>query len=344
MAQAETKDSVAETRLAPRIFALLFSLSCIVVFVLITQQGYWARLGFGFDPAVLKALSGGLATFCLALGAAYGIEIFYIGYSKSSLRMLLKWDKQIRYDLFFTLLPLTPIYALVWYCMTLGTTYVDWPWMAYVKNTFPIAAIAIFPLQLVAVVLVSSFLQYWQHRFIHNIPILWETHKFHHSAQQMTTLSLSRETPFTVVLNGMLIAIPTAIVGSYLFPAAPSKIDYVALFLYIGYQTFHSLNQFLIHSNLNISYGWFGRYFMVSPANHRVHHSILPEHWDKNWSCGIACSAPIMRAPIPSRKIAQSAMRATFTTKINGLCSSIFIRRLRSLRPSMLGSRTAAVV
>jgi sterol desaturase/sphingolipid hydroxylase (fatty acid hydroxylase superfamily) len=243
----------------------------------------WIR----FRPGCTEGIERGLATFCLALGAAYGIEIFYIGYSKSSLRMLLKWDKQIRYDLFFTLLPLTPIYALVWYCMTLGTTEVDWPWMAYVKNTFPIAAIAIFPLQLVAVVLVSSFLQYWQHRFIHNIPILWETHKFHHSAQQMTTLSLSRETPFTVVLNGMLIAIPTAIVGSYLFPAAQSKIDYVALFLYIGYQTFHSLNQFLIHSNLNISYGWFGRYFMVSPANHRVHHSILPEHWDKNFSASL---------------------------------------------------------
>ena len=272
---------------AGRMFPLAFSLSCLVLFVLVTQQVYLSKLGLGFAPAVLKALSGGLATFCLALGCAYGVEIFFIGYEKSSLRMLLKWDKQIRYDLFFALLPWTPIYASVGYCMTFGATAVDLPWMEEFENNFPVAAIAVFPLQLVAVVLVTSFLQYWQHRVIHNVPIFWETHKFHHSAEQMTTLSLMRETPFTVLLNGALIAIPVAIVGGYLFPAAPSNIDYVALLFFIVYQTFHALNQFLIHSNLNISYGWFGRYFMVSPANHRVHHSALPEHWDKNFSVSL---------------------------------------------------------
>jgi len=273
-----------------RIFALVFAFLCVVLFVLLTQQRHGAKLGLGFDPAVLNAFSCGFATFCLALGTAYGVEIYIIGYENSSLRMLLRWERQIRYDLFFTLLPWTPFYALIGYCMTPGANQGDWPWMVFVKNTFPVAAIAIFPLQIVAVELTSSFLQYWQHRTINNVPIFWEAHKLHHSAEEMTTLSMSRETPFTVLLNGTLIAISTAIVGGYLFPAEPTKIDYLVMLLYVGYQTFHALNQFLIHWNLNISYGWFGRYFMVSPANHRIHHSILREHWGKIFSVGLVLS------------------------------------------------------
>ena len=149
---------------------------------------------------------------------------------------------------------------------------------------FSIAAISSLPLQIVAAELTGSFLQYWQHRALHRVPLFWETHKFHHSAEQMTTLSLFRETPFTTALNSSLIALPVAAIGGLILPANPTTLDLIILVpsgLYVG---FNSINQFLIHSNLNISYGWFGRYFMVSPANHRVHHSILPDHFGKNFS------------------------------------------------------------
>jgi sterol desaturase/sphingolipid hydroxylase (fatty acid hydroxylase superfamily) len=44
------------------------------------------------------------------------------------------------------------------------------------------------------------------------------------------------------------------------------------------------LNQYLIHSEIRSGYGWFGRWIFISPIAHRVHHSSLPQHWDKNFS------------------------------------------------------------
>ena len=47
---------------------------------------------------------------------------------------------------------------------------------------------------------------------------------------------------------------------------------------------FNTTNQFLLHSCLPWTYGWVGRWLVVSPANHRVHHSTLPEHQGRNYS------------------------------------------------------------
>ena len=39
---------------------------------------------------------------------------------------------------------------------------------------------------------------------------------------------------------------------------------------------------FFIHSDAKINLGWLGK-FIVSPQNHRVHHSSLKKHYDKNF-------------------------------------------------------------
>ncbi|TMH89489.1 MAG: sterol desaturase family protein [Betaproteobacteria bacterium] len=38
----------------------------------------------------------------------------------------------------------------------------------------------------------------------------------------------------------------------------------------------------LTHSMLPWRWGWFGKYVLYSPIGHRIHHSALPEHKDKN--------------------------------------------------------------
>lgn len=267
-----------------RTLAIVFAVAGAVLFVLITQRGNWSHLGITVDHPILMAMTGGLATFCLALATSYGIEIYFIGYKRSSLRMLLTWDKQIRYDLFFALLPWTPIYATLWLWMTFGLSSIDWPWMPHVKNTIPVSGLVVFPLQLLAIELTTTFCQYWQHRLFHIVPLLWETHKLHHSAERMTVLSFMRETPFTVTLAGALTSVPGAIIGIYVFPAAPTTVDYIVFGFYTVFLAANTLNQFVIHSNAPLTYGWVGRWFIVSPANHRVHHSILTEHHNKNFS------------------------------------------------------------
>ena len=251
--------------------------------MLIAQRANWAKFGIVLNNPIFTALSIGIVLFGLALATTYSFELYFVGYEKSSLRMLLRFDRQIRYDLFWAVVPYTPIYASIAYFMTFGLSGVQWPWAVHLSNLLPAAAIPFFPLQIVAVELIATFAQYWQHRAMHSVPLFWETHKFHHSAEQMTTLSLQRETPFTVLLNGLLTSAPVAIVGIFIFPTVPTIIDSACYALYLAYAGFNALNQFMIHSNLDVSYGWFGRYLMVSPANHRVHHSILPEHIGKNF-------------------------------------------------------------
>jgi sterol desaturase/sphingolipid hydroxylase (fatty acid hydroxylase superfamily) len=82
----------------------------------------------------------------------------------------------------------------------------------------------------------------------------------------------------------MLISLPAAVIGSYAVPKNPGISDLLALWIWVAYTGINSVNQFLVHSNLRANYGWVGRWLIVSPANHRVHHSIQPEHLGKNFS------------------------------------------------------------
>lgn len=230
------------------------------------------------------ALLNALLIFCLVLILSYAVELYYAGYEASSFKKLIKFENQIKYDLMYAFLPWTPVYGYILYAMTFGTSKEGLPGIENVKNILPISAIIIFPLQLIIFELISSFLQYWQHRAMHIIPLFWETHKLHHSAEEMTILNLMRETPFTAFLNNLLIALPAAIVGTYLFPLNPSGLDKIILGIYLCYVSFNTFNQFLIHSNAPLDYGWAGRWLWVSPNNHRVHHSILEEHHNKNFS------------------------------------------------------------
>ena len=39
----------------------------------------------------------------------------------------------------------------------------------------------------------------------------------------------------------------------------------------------------LSHSGLNWNLGWIGKYILISPAAHRIHHSKADEHFNKNF-------------------------------------------------------------
>jgi sterol desaturase/sphingolipid hydroxylase (fatty acid hydroxylase superfamily) len=40
---------------------------------------------------------------------------------------------------------------------------------------------------------------------------------------------------------------------------------------------------FAQHSMVPFTYGWVGRWLVYSPVAHRIHHSPLEEHWDRNY-------------------------------------------------------------
>ncbi len=118
--------------------------------------------------------------------------------------------------------------------------------------------------------LLSSFIGYWQHRLMH-WRWFWQLHRFHHAATEFNILTTFRVNPAEAIT-----VIPAVL--PFFFLKVPST-GLFAIFV-VANQVLASLQ----HSSLPWSLGWLGRWVITAPTNHQVHHSIDPEHQDKNFS------------------------------------------------------------
>jgi sterol desaturase/sphingolipid hydroxylase (fatty acid hydroxylase superfamily) len=118
--------------------------------------------------------------------------------------------------------------------------------------------------------LVTDLWQYTVHRLQHSVPFLWETHKFHH-----TETALNASTQGRVHFSQHIL---------YL-------VSYLPVFLLFGSQSVHFIAAFIMfrlwgvfnHANLRLNFGLFTP-LLSSPQWHRIHHSIEPEHRNKNFA------------------------------------------------------------
>jgi len=132
--------------------------------------------------------------------------------------------------------------------------------------------------------LVSDFSTYVIHALHHRYALLWEFHKVHHSAEVLTPFTVYRKHP---VYNVLSRALDLALVGpfmgviAWLFADAPVAVTlFGANFVF---SLFHLLGANLRHSHIWWSFGpVLGRIF-VSPAQHQIHHSKDPRHYNKNY-------------------------------------------------------------
>jgi sterol desaturase/sphingolipid hydroxylase (fatty acid hydroxylase superfamily) len=132
---------------------------------------------------------------------------------------------------------------------------------------------------------VIDFVNWGVHYLQHKVPLLWQFHKVHHSAEVMHPISNFREHPvdnfayylITGLSYGALSGIAVNVVG-YL-PSLPSLLGVPLLML-----AFNLLAYNLRHSHIWLR--WPGRWSMIlpSPAHHHVHHSCHPDHIDKNFA------------------------------------------------------------
>ena len=124
--------------------------------------------------------------------------------------------------------------------------------------------------QLVLIILVADFTQYWVHRTFHSVPFLWRFHAIHHSAEEMDWLAGSRLHLIDVLLTRGLTYIPIFILG---FSNA-ALMAYV--FLVAAQATF-------IHANVRWQFRSL-RTLVATPAFHHWHHSADREAVDKNFA------------------------------------------------------------
>lgn len=125
-------------------------------------------------------------------------------------------------------------------------------------------------LQVVEIMILTDFAQYWFHRVFHRVPFLWGFHAVHHSTRAMDWLAGARMHFIEIVLLRGLTAVPMLTFG----------FSPVALQIYIGIVYIYSS---LLHANVKGDFDRIGRW-IATPRFHHWHHALEAEGVDKNFA------------------------------------------------------------
>lgn len=123
----------------------------------------------------------------------------------------------------------------------------------------------------------GDFFFYWYHRSLHASNILWQHHKMHHMDPEFDALTGPRQNWLESFFTVFFISIPMAVLFKFdtMDPLREGMINGAIIGLL---QSIIFIN----HSNLRMQFGKLGVFF-ISSQTHRIHHSYLPQHRDKNF-------------------------------------------------------------
>lgn len=127
-----------------------------------------------------------------------------------------------------------------------------------------------YAVSLLCLVVSLDLYRYGTHRLYHTIPFLWELHSFHHSAEAMTFATGARHHWMQRVMETACFPLL-----SILFNAPGDLLIIVTIIFFLPDGCAH-LN---VRFPLGRAITW-----VNSPQWHRIHHSVLPEHQNKNYA------------------------------------------------------------
>lgn len=109
------------------------------------------------------------------------------------------------------------------------------------------------------------------HRLQHQIPFLWQEHIVHHCDTEVDVTSAARLHLFSLLIRAVLVSVPMAILFEFSTPEV------------VGLGLLPLAWLYLIHLKLPLGFGklW---WLATSPQFHRIHHSVEPRHFGKNYA------------------------------------------------------------
>lgn len=137
--------------------------------------------------------------------------------------------------------------------------------------------------------LVDDLTRFLLHLMLHKVPFLWEFHKVHHSAKVLTPFTIYRSHPVESYLYACRMALTQGIVvgcGYYVFGDTLSMYDILGANAFVFLFNIFGAN--LRHSHIWFSWGDRLEGWFISPAQHQVHHSDNPAHFDSNLGSALA--------------------------------------------------------
>ncbi|MFK7896329.1 MAG: sterol desaturase family protein [Myxococcota bacterium] len=117
-----------------------------------------------------------------------------------------------------------------------------------------------------------DLLYYFYHRAQHAFPALWALHELHHSDSELNATTSFRTFWLETLVQFLLIMLPTIL----LFGQRGAEHALVVSVVSYGFLIF-------THCNFRLSLGPLSQW-ICGPQVHRVHHSRLPEHRDRNFA------------------------------------------------------------
>jgi sterol desaturase/sphingolipid hydroxylase (fatty acid hydroxylase superfamily) len=137
--------------------------------------------------------------------------------------------------------------------------------------------------------LLDDLTRFLLHLALHKVPVLWDFHKVHHSAKVMTPMTIYRSHPFESYLYACRMALSQGVavgIGYYFFGPTLSMFDVLGANVFVF--VFNVMGSNLRHSHVWWSWGDKIESWFISPAQHQVHHSDKPEHFDRNLGSALA--------------------------------------------------------
>ena len=135
----------------------------------------------------------------------------------------------------------------------------------------------------------DDFTRFFLHYLLHKVPMLWEFHKVHHSALVLTPFTIYRSHPIESLLYAFRMALTQGfVVGICYYFFGPTLKMYDILGANAFVFVFNILGSNLRHSHIWLSWGDKLENVFISPAQHQIHHSINPKHFDANFGSAIA--------------------------------------------------------
>lgn len=131
-------------------------------------------------------------------------------------------------------------------------------------------------LSLILAVILLDMMIYWQHVAFHRIPVLWRLHKVHHADRDLDASSGLRFHPIEIIISMLYKMIIVAALG------APVLAVIIFEILLNACAIFN-------HANVRVPL-WVEkplRQIMVTPALHRIHHSVIERETNTNFGFSV---------------------------------------------------------
>jgi sterol desaturase/sphingolipid hydroxylase (fatty acid hydroxylase superfamily) len=131
--------------------------------------------------------------------------------------------------------------------------------------------------------LAYDFSYYIYHNAQHRVPVLWELHKVHHSAEVMVGVTKDRIHPFDNVMNDVWDGLVAGLAYAVWLFFMPDPVELTVYGINVYVLRNILMMDFTRHTHFKISFGPVLNEIIICPHYHQLHHSIAPEHWDKNF-------------------------------------------------------------